>query len=86
MSPASGGNLNSAPYATVAFAGHVLAGGRYCDCNGQCMNNITIATSDESMSNQDVDAKNTDSASHLGHSSGTILLTLAIILFLGMRS
>jgi hypothetical protein len=52
FSPASGENLkNSAPFASVALAGHVAGGGRYCDCNNpeSCTGGLNVRISDSKL-------------------------------------
>ena len=80
FSPSSGENpMNSAPFATVAIAGHITPGGRYCACDGQCLNNLTVSPSDE-QENQDT--KNEDDTAI----DPSVMVTLALLLFFGMRS
>jgi hypothetical protein len=85
FSPASGEKLmNSAPFATVAFAGHVSAGGFYCDCtNGQC-GTQNIALSDQSGSDQNDAQENADAIPESDLSA--MVMILALLVYFGMRA
>jgi hypothetical protein len=84
FSPASGEKLmNSVSFATVAFAGHVNAGGFYCDCtDGRCgTQNITL--SDPAKSDQN-DAQGNPDATPDSNLS-TMVMILALLVYFGMR-
>jgi hypothetical protein len=74
--------VNSAPFATVAVAGHVTSGGVYCECNGTCGYNITL--SDRSKPNQKKVHKSTDPVSDL--ELGPMVMILALLVYFRMRA
>jgi hypothetical protein len=84
FSPASGEKLmNSAPFATVAVAGHVSSAGFYCDCtDGRC-GTQNISLSDPSKSDQNDAQRISDAA--LDSDLSTMEMILALLVYFGMR-
>jgi len=75
--------MNSAPFSTVAIAGHITSGGFYCDCtNGQC-GTQNIVLSDPSKSDQNDAQVNEDAT--LNSDLGAMLMMLALLMYFGMR-
>jgi hypothetical protein len=80
FSPTQGDKLNnSAPFATVALAGHILTGGAYCEGDppfcGHPYDGLT-------MSQQQADEFTDQSADSY---SGTLLLALSLLMWLKAR-
>lgn len=52
--------MNSAPIATVALAGHVSAGGRYCDCNNpeSCIGGLSVRIYDPTPQDDEATQQN----------------------------
>jgi hypothetical protein len=80
FSPSSSESLiNSAPFATVAIAGHATSAGFYCDCtDGRC-GYQNIALRDRSKDGQE-DADATDDSD-----LGAMVMILALLVCFGMR-
>lgn len=86
--------VNSAPFATVAIAGHVTPSGRYCNCDdtgGVCSsgeqpgNNLTVAPSSQPKSDRNADPSNLGSVPDFDFGSGAMLLAIAVMALLRMR-
>jgi hypothetical protein len=86
FSPAPGGNLkNSAPFASVALAGHTLMGA-YCDCGSDgcsCDPGEVRIASSPSTSDQ-VAAPTTEEVA-TGADIGAGAMVLALLLIVGLR-
>ena len=87
FSPTSGENLmNSAPFATVAIAGHVTSAGVYCNCNGTCEGSyLSVSPSGQSTSGQDGDQNSNDPATS-DFNAGTMAILLIAMMYFGMRA
>lgn len=89
FSPAQGKSLNnSAPFATVAVAGHVPMGDAYCKCGGAyciCDPGETAHTSQVSESTANGSSALSDNGASIDPAAGVMLLTLALLLGLRMR-
>jgi hypothetical protein len=82
---------NPVPFATVAFAGHVLTSGVYCECNDP--NTHTGAESISAVPDQDdgsldqVDSPVCDSSdSGLDFDSGAVMIALALFIWTRLRA
>jgi hypothetical protein len=89
-------SANSAPFATVAFAGHVTSGGAYCECGssldcicdpgeqaGGQRNRAVSGKSDDSM-NQVVSPA--DERPGFDFGSSALLLALAVFVWTRLRA
>ena len=90
-------SANPVPFATIAFAGHVVAGGGYCECgldNCICdpgehpgnLNNRTITSKTDDSLNQGASPVSNNSDSGLDFGSGALMLALALLVWTRMRA
>jgi hypothetical protein len=83
-SPSSSERLmNSAPFATIAMAGHITPAGFYCDCNGQC-GYQSIARPEQSKSDQNDGQANADATPD--SDLGAMMVIVALLVYFGMRA
>ena len=89
LSPSAGDKrTNSAPFATVAIAGHVLTGIGYCPCDGTNCPYERGAMGLQRTSDQpstDAAASDNEVANGVDLDTGVMLLTLALLFGLRLR-
>ena len=80
FSPSTGNKLdNAAPYATVAIAGHVIAGIYYCDCNNPetCTYGLSVRTGDSTTQDDGATQQNVTQDNLItGFGAALLMLTL----------
>ena len=81
LSPTQGDKLNnSAPFATVALAGHVLTGGAYCDCNNPESHLLGLTAQGDNLTPQNESTTQDDLSTELG------IVFMALTLWLKSRA
>jgi hypothetical protein len=80
-SPTQGDKLNnSAPFATVAFAGHVLTGGAYCVCDNPNSHMLGASVPGDDSAHHDENIIQDDLGIELG------IALMALMLWLKLRA
>ena len=88
LSPSEGDkHINSAPFASVAMAGHVILSGSYCPCDGSCESGPGPQGLQRTSDQPSTDTATSDNevANGVDLGAGVMLLTLTLLYGLRLR-